>query len=359
MTPYSPGMPAAQLRRQTGIGRVVKLASNENAFGPSPAAVRAIRECSSSAHVYPDAAAFELRSALAEFYGIEPKHILLGNGSDELIRLLGLILLEGAEDEVLVGDPSFVVYDDAAKVVPCRLVKVPLNSRFEHDLPAMAKRLTERTRLVFIANPNNPTGTVVRKPEVDRFVADLPDSTLLVLDEAYYEFAADVSDFPNSLDYVREGKNVAGLRTFSKAYGLAGLRCGYGFASSGVAEAIDRVRQPFNVNSLAQSGAAAALGDREHVARTVAATRLGAIRIAEALRAIGASPCESYANFVFADFGYPAKPVVDGLLAKGVIVRSGEGFGCPNAIRVTVGTDEEIDIFERALRESVPAGVAR
>jgi histidinol-phosphate aminotransferase len=280
---------------------------------------------------------------------------MLGNGSDELIHLIGLLFLGGESDEIIVGDPSFSRYDAAAQLVPCRLVKVRLDRQYRHDLPAMARVVNPNTRLVFIANPNNPTGTIVRRKELISFLLDLPTSVTVVLDEAYFEFAEDEHDYPDSLDYVREGFNVIGLRTFSKAYGLAGIRLGYGFASPEVIDAIDRVREPFDVNSLAQAAGVAALEDAEHLNRTVANNREGLVNLARAFEKAGARPMESYANFVFADLGRPARPVFEALLSKGVITRSGHALGDDNCLRVSVGTPEEIEIFSQAFLDVMAA----
>jgi len=357
MVPYSPGKPISEVKRELGLADVVKLASNENPLGPSPLALQAVREAAVDMHLYPDGAAFELRQALASHFEIAASQIIFGNGSDELIRMLGWVLLDGPDDEVLCGDPSFICYDEAAHIVPCRLVKVPLDSNYVHDLTAMARALTDRTRLVFIANPNNPTGTIVKKKDVDAFLADVPETALTVLDEAYFEFARDVPGYPDGREYVLAGRNVAVLRTFSKAYGLAGIRCGYGFVPPEVADAVERARQPFNLNSLAQVAGLAALGDSDHVRRTIENNRDGANVISEALRKSGAQVCETYANFVFADLGRPSQPLVHALLAQGVIVRSGAPFRCPNCIRVTIGSPKEnerfVAAFENATMEAI------
>jgi histidinol-phosphate aminotransferase len=222
----------------------------------------------------------------------------------------------------------------------------------------MARAITDRTRLVFIANPNNPTGTIVRRRELDAFVAGLPQHVTLVLDEAYFEFAAGVEEFPDSLDYIRRGRNVVGLRTFSKVYGLAGIRVGYGFASEEVVDGIDRAREPFDVNSLAQVAAVAALDDEDHLTRTVENNRRGLAQLRKAFERVGARPMESYANFMFADLGRPAKPVFEALLRLGVITRSGHALGDENCLRVSVGTEEEMTIFEDALTKVMePASI--
>lgn len=345
MEPYSPGKPISEVRRELGIDKIIKLASNENPLGPSPRAVEAVRQAALSMHAYPDAGAFELKVAIGLRYGIAPDQILLGNGSDELIHMIGQLYLGSPEDEMIVGDPSFVRYDAAAKLAPSKLIKVPLDADYRHDLPAMAKATTANTKLIFIANPNNPTGTIVRRPELEAFLKDLPAETTTVLDEAYFEFAREAEDYPDSIELLAENFNVIGLRTFSKTFGLAGIRLGYGFASHAVVDAFDRAREPFNVNSLAQVAAIAALQDDEHIRATVENNRRGLQKLGDALTAVGAKVCESYANFVFADLGRPAQPVFQAFLRKGIIIRSGEIFGTPNCVRVSVGTEEETDTF--------------
>lgn len=345
MQPYAPGKPAAEVTRELGVSPVIKLASNENPLGPSPMAVDAVRAMAERMHVYPDASGFELRAAIAGKFGMPESSVFLGNGSDELIHMLGLLFLDSPEDEVIVGYPSFVRYDAAAHLAPAQLVRVPLDAEYRHDLTAMAARATDRTKLVFVANPNNPTGTIVREHELRAFLGDLPANATVVLDEAYFEFAADEPGYPISTDLIREGRNVIGLRTFSKTYGLAGIRVGYGFAAPEVVDAFDRAREPFNVNALAQAAAIAALQDDAHIARTVENNRRGLARISQALREQGATPFESYANFVFADLHRPSAPICQAMMRRGIVIRSGEMFGTPTCVRVSVGTDEEVTQF--------------
>jgi len=359
MQPYSPGKPAEEVKRELGLDRVVKLASNENPLGPSPKAIAAVQEAAARMHVYPDGAAHNLRTALSEKFGLPAKQILVGNGSDELIHLLGLVLLD-EKSEMMMGDPSFSRYDAAAHLSDSKLVKIPLDANYRHDLTAMAKAVTENTRLIWVANPNNPTGTVVREDEFSKFLHDIPVDTVVVLDEAYYEFAAHLTDFPNSVDYIKAGwPNVVGLRTFSKAYGLAGIRVGYGFAPPVIADAIERAREPFDVNSLAQVAAVAALGDDEHIQATVETNRRGLACLAGVFEEVGAKPMESFANFVYADLGRPARPVFDALLRRGVITRPGDVLGNPTCLRVSVGTDEEMEIFVKELKEVMSVAVSQ
>jgi len=350
MEPYSPGKPIDDVKRELGLERVVKLASNENPYGPSPKAVEAVKLAAEKMHIYPDGAARELSLALSKKLALPIENLIMGNGSDELIHLIGLVFLETDQDELVVGDPSFSRYDAAAQIGPSRLVKVPLDSNYVHDLPAMSRAVTKNTKLIFIANPNNPTGTIVRKAEFDRFLDDVPAHIPVVLDEAYFEFAQGAADFPNARDYVLAGRNVIGLRTFSKAYGLAGIRLGYGFGPAEVIDAINRVREPFNANCLAQVAGIAALDDDVYVQMTVENNRRGLELLADAFREVGAKPLESFANFMYADLGKPAKPVFQALLEQGIITRSGDALGNPTCLRVSVGTEEEMQIFVKALK---------
>jgi histidinol-phosphate aminotransferase len=351
MEPYAPGKPIAEVKRELGLERVVKLASNENPLGPSPKAVAALKRAAEEAHIYPDGAAHDFKQVASAKFGIPAEQIIVGNGSDELIHLLGLVFLETPEDEIIVGYPSFVRYDAAAQLAGSKLIRVPLDSDYRHDLSAMLAAVTSNTKLFFVANPNNPTGTLMSKSEIDDLLEKLPSQVTLVLDEAYFEFAAGEPEYPNSLDYVRAGKNVVGLRTLSKTYGLAGIRLGYGFAPPEIADAINRAREPFNVNSLAQLAGIAALDDDEHVRRTIDNNQHGLRRISEVLVSLKAKPCPSHANFVFADMGRPAQPIFRALLERGVIVRSGEMFGAPNCLRISVGTADEIEAFVKAIEE--------
>lgn len=349
MRPYEPGKPISTVKRELGLDRVVKLASNENPFGPSPKAVEAIRAAAFELHLYPDGAAFDLRSKLAERFEIGADQILVGNGSEELIANIGLALIQDPEDEVLTSEFSFPRYDAAAEIAPCKLVKVPLDSQWRFDLTALAASITDRTKIIYIANPNNPTGTIVRRKEIEAFMADVPGHALVVFDEAYFEFAAGEADYPDGLEYVRDGHNAVSLRTFSKAYGLAGIRAGYGFAPAYLVQAVERVRAPFDMNSLAQAAGVAALDDQDHVDRTVGNNSAERDRMRGALEELGCSVSESFANFHFVDLARPAQPVFDALLKKGYIVRP--MGAAKNHIRVTIGLPEENAGFLAALRE--------
>ncbi|MCW5937781.1 MAG: histidinol-phosphate transaminase [Fimbriimonadaceae bacterium] len=355
--PYSPGKPIEEVQRELGLTDVVKLASNENPYGPSPKVGEALRAAVGSLHLYPDAGARRVREALASHLDVAFDQIALGNGSDNLIGLLGAVFLGGPGESVVMGTPSFVRYDACAGAADSRLVQVPLDSNQRHDLPAMRKAIDETTRLVFIANPNNPTGTAVLDSDLRAFLSDVPATALVVLDEAYFEYARAEASYSNGVRLLQEGFRVAVLRTFSKAYGLAGLRLGYMVADHQVVDAIDRAREPFNVNSLAQVAALAALQDQAHVERCVALNRVGLERMVQEVRAMGLACVPSLANFLVVELDREAGPVFQGLLERGVIVRSGNVLGMPRTIRVSVGTESEVEKFLTAFTEVMKLGV--
>jgi histidinol-phosphate aminotransferase len=347
LKPYVPGKPIEEVQREYGLTDIVKLASNENPLGPSPRAVEAMREAAAHVWLYPDASCFRLTQALAAHWRAEPENLILGNGSDEIIQLAGLAFLEPG-DEVLTATPSFVRYEAAATLNKAELIEVPVRD-FRFDLAAMAERLSTRTRLVFIANPNNPTGTIVGKAELERFLDRVPARALVVMDEAYFEYA-DSLDYPDGWKYVREGRNVIVLRTFSKIYGLAGLRVGYGMASHAVIRYLQQVREPFNVNSLAQAAAIASLEDPEQVERARRVNREGKATLTAAFDALELPHVPTEANFILVDIRRNGREVFEGLLRRGVIVRTGDIFGLPTHLRVTIGTAEQNERFLQALR---------
>lgn len=334
LVPYVPGKPIEELERELGISQAVKLASNENPLGPSPKALAVLGEASKTLHRYPDGGAHRLRGALAERWKVSPDQVVLGNGSDEIIGLLVRAFLSPG-DEAVMADQTFVVYKlevTASHGVP---VAVPLKD-WRHDLPAMAAAVTPRTKLLFLCNPNNPTGTMVTASEVDALMQQVPDDVIVVFDEAYYEYVRS-GDFPDSLAYVTRGRNAVVLRTFSKIYGLAGLRIGYGLTTAEIAGYLNRVRPPFNTNSLAQRAALAALEDEEHVtrSRTLNQQEMAAVRVG--LDALGLRALPSEANFLYVDVGREGRPVFEALLREGVIVRHLQG----RMLRITVGLPDE------------------
>ena len=352
---YSPGKPIEEVKRELGLTDVIKIASNENPLGPSPKAVEAVKKAAENMHIYPDMFAVELRGAIGAKYGVDPAQVILGNGSDEILNLLALAMLGGPEDRVVMSQPAFLRYSATPIIPGAEGVRVPVTSDWKHDIDGLIKAITPGTNLVYIDNPGNPTGTIIRKPEMDDFIDKIPEGTLVVLDEAYYEFAKDEPGYPNGIDYLREGMPVVVSRTFSKTYGIAGARIGYAFAPLEIVDAYNRVREPFDVNTLAQAAAMAALDDEEHLARTLEVNKEGLKRIESRMKEIGHDTVESFANFVCIDCGRPAQEVADALLKQGVIVRSGHVLGMPRHIRVTIGTPDEVTRFLEAFEKAVSA----
>jgi histidinol-phosphate aminotransferase len=346
---YVPGKPIEETEREYGLTNVIKLASNENPLGPSPQAVEAIQRAVGQLHLYPDGASFHLLRALAGHLGVEPSEVVLGSGSNELIELL-IRTFMGPEDEGLVARGSFPAYKISLQSHGRRFVEVPMKDGFFYDLPAMAAALNARTRIVFLANPDNPTGTAFTRADLEAFLARVPADVLVVHDEAYFEFV-DAPDYPNGLDYFRKHPNVVSLRTFSKIHGLAGIRLGYGVMDAKLAGYVNRVRMPFNLTSLAQAAGLAALQDGEHVRRTRALNAEGLALLEAELPKLGARVPKSHANFVLADFGRPSLPLYEGLLRRGVIVRPMAGNGYPTCLRISIGTPEQNARCLSALRE--------
>ncbi len=343
ITPYSPGKPIEEVERELGLTGSIKLASNENPRGPSPKALAVLSEAAKTLNRYPDGGGHYLRLALADRWKVSPDQIILGNGSDEVITLLTRAFLE-AGDEAILADPSFVVYKIDVAAAHARPVPVPLKD-FRHDLPAMAKAVTARTRLVFVCNPNNPTGTYVTAAEVSAFMQAIPPDVIVVFDEAYYEYVT-ATDYPDTLSMLKGGRNVVLLRTFSKIYGLAGLRIGYGLTTPEIVQHLNRIRPPFNTNSMAQKAALAALSDEEHVRESRRVNTEGMASLAERLKALGLRVVPSQANFLYFDVKRDGKAVFEALLRQGVIVRHlGGAF-----LRVTVGLPQENDRFIAALQ---------
>ncbi len=346
--PYVPGKPIEEVQRELGLTRVVKLASNENPLGPSPKALAALVAGASEASVYPDNTSRDLTNALAERLGQPANRVLVGCGSDEIMHLAGLAFLAPG-DEVMFAEPGFSVYPITARQMGSREIRVPLKE-YMHDFRAMAEAATERTKLIFIGNPHNPTGTTVGDAELLSFLDELPSTAIAVIDEAYGEFA-ERPDYPRSLRWVDEGRNVIVLRTFSKIYGLAGMRVGYGVAADHLAYAMGLVRMPFTVGRLTQIAALAALGDADHVERTRALNRAGKAYLYAAFERLGLRAAPTEANFILVDLERDSRTCFEAFLRRGVIVRSGHSLGCPGHIRVTVGAAEENALFAQALEE--------
>lgn len=354
---YQPGRPVKEVARELGLGdpeTIVKLASNENALGPSPRAVEAMKEAASQMHVYPDGDSFYLRSAIAKKLGVSRDEVFMGHGSNEIIALLGHVYLEPGVSAVM-SEQAFVVYKLVAALYQAEAIEVPTRD-FAHDLDAMRAAIRPDTRLVFVANPNNPTGTVVSNEALYRFLDSLPDHVVAVMDEAYVELLRPEAQ-PDTLRYVRERKNVFALRTFSKSYGLAGLRVGYAVAPPEGVALLNRVRQPFNLNAMAQAAALAALADDGHLAHTRAMVEEGLSQLTQGLADLGIAYVPSSANFLLVRVG-KGQEYFQALLRERVIVRPVDGYGLPDYIRVTVGTHEENRRFLDALAKIFQRGQA-
>jgi len=355
LVPYEPGKPAEELMRERGLDSVVKLASNEGPWGPLPGAAAAIQAGIAGLNRYPDGANVLLRAALAERHGVDPAEVVVGHGADSVINNLSLALLEpGAE--VVFGWPSFPSYLLDTRMMGAVPVMVPLTADHAYDLDAMLAAVTDRTRLVYVCNPNNPTGTMVGRQALASFLRQLPAHVLPVLDEAYAEYVTDPEYADGIAEFFRAGEcPVVVLRTFSKIFGLAGLRVGYAVAPREIVRAIDKVRNAFDVTALAQVAALASLHELEGVQERVAANAVGRARLTEAVRALGMRPVESVANFVCVLLDGSGRELYERMLDRGVIIRPLDPFGMPNGVRITVGTDEENDIAIEALRAVTPA----
>lgn len=356
LKPYIPGKPIEELEREIGIKDSIKLASNENPIGPSPEALRALIEClvnpstSSSINRYPDGSGYHLKKALAERLSIREDNLILGNGTNELIDIAARTFLRPG-DEAVMADPSFVVYPMAVQAIGGKAIQIPLKN-CKHDLEAMAHATTQRTKIIFVANPNNPTGTINKEEEFDRLMSRVPEGVLVVVDEAYCEYVTDTR-YADSLKHFRSGKDVLILRTFSKIYGLAGLRIGYGIARTEILLEMNKLRPPFNTNSMAQKAALHALGDDAHVKYSQEINREGKKYLYEKLNSLKVRYIPTEANFIYILVGKDAHLLYNKMLRHGVIVRP---VGSQE-MRVTIGLPEEnkrfIEVLTLVMRETV------
>ena len=338
--PYEPGKPVEEVERELGLGDTVKLASNENPLGPSPLALQALRQQIGDLNRYPDGGGYYLRRTLAQLHGLTENEVVLGNGSTELVEILARTYL-GSDGNAVMSEKAFVMYRIAVTAVNGNAIEVPMRGS-THDLHAMADAIDERTRLVFVANPNNPTGTYVDRAAMDHLLSRLPEGALAVIDEAYREYVeGNHPDYPDLVPDLKSGARVVILRTFSKVYGLAGIRLGYALAPAGVISDLQRVRSPFNTNSLAQAAALAALEDQEHVRRSVMLNREGREMLATGLQHLGARVTPSVANFLLVEVPQAARDAFQSLLRQGVIVRPMDTYGFPSGLRISVGLPEE------------------
>jgi len=346
---YVPGKPIEEVQRELGLKEVIKLASNENCMGPSPKAIEAVRKNLANVNRYPDAQSFALRRKMAKFLSVSEDSLIFGNGSDEII-CLAVRTFVGEGDEVIIAKPTFLIYEIVSQTQGAKIKFVPLTGGLKHDLKAMKAAVTDRTKIIFIANPDNPTGTYVTKKELDDFLKGLPENIIVFLDEAYFEFADRLCrDYPDGLDYLgRKGIIVA--RTFSKIYGLAGLRIGYGIADPEITGYMERGREPFNVNILAQAAAEAALDDKAFLKKTLDHVEKEMDFLYKAFAKMGIDYIKSATNFILVDTKRDCKEVFAALLRKGVIVRDMKAWGMDTYIRVTLGTRPENKKFLEALK---------
>lgn len=343
---YQGGKPIEEVKRELGISDIIKLASNENPLGPSPLAMQAIQESAKQAHFYPDGNAYYLKADLAKHLGVTEDYLILTNGSNEVLQLVGETYL-GPGDEVIYAEGAFVVYKLVTTVCGATPVVVPMQ-KDTHHLPAMAAAITDKTKAIFIANPNNPTGTMVTVAETAQFMAQVPENVLVIFDEAYYEYVTH-PDYPQTLPYVMEERNFIITRTFSKIYGLAGLRIGYGIAPPSIIATMNPVRQPFNCNAVAQAAARASLKDTDHVKKSQTLNAAGKVFLYTAFDKLGLRYIKTEGNFIMVFVNQPGADLVDAMMKKGVIVRAMASYGYPDAIRVTIGKQEENERFLEVL----------
>jgi len=356
LAPYVPGRPIEEVEAQYGIHGAVKLASNENPLGPSPLALAAAHASLAQVHRYPDSSGSALREALSARFAVPPARIVLGSGAAEIIDLAVRAFVDPGQ-EVVVPAGIFRMFPIAVGRSGGSLVTVPAQDDLRPDLAALRRRIGEDTKLVALANPNNPTGAYVTRDELAAYFDGLPPHVLTVLDEAYFEFAEGAPGYPNGLDFLAAGQSVLVMRTFSKMYGLAGLRIGYAFAPEDVAAALHKVREPFNTTSLAQAAALAALGDEAFRRRVRALVEEERAFVVAGLNARGLPPHPSIANFLLVDVGRPFAPLEPEFARRGVILRPMGGWGFPDAVRVTIGSRPENERFLAALDEIVAAGL--
>lgn len=348
ISPYVAGKPIEEVERELGIKVQAKLASNENPFGPSPMVLKAMEEELSKINRYPDSDGYYLREKIAHLHGVTMEQIILGNGVTEILDLIARTFI-APEDNAVIAKQTFIMYPLVLQYLNANFTAVPLKD-YRYDLKAIANSVNERTKLVYIANPNNPTGTIVNKEEVNEFINSIPPHVVVAMDEAYYDYI-DTSDYPDSFAYIEAGKNIIILRSFSKAYGLAGLRIGYGIASQELLSYIHRVRLPFNANTLSQIAAIAALDDTDHMEYSKKANKEGMELLTSELTKMGVNFVESVTNFLLVITEKDSDEISNKLLHEGIIVRSMKKWGFPTSLRVTIGRKKEIEAFLLAFKK--------
>jgi len=351
LKPYQPGKPIEELQRELGVKEVVKLASNENPLGPSQMVLEAVQKQLLETARYPDGNGFVLKNAVAQHFDINTDQITLGNGSNDVLELIARAFAS-ADDEIIFSQYAFAIYPIVTQAINAKAVKVPAKG-WGHDLDAMLAAVNEATKVVFIANPNNPTGTWVDEKKLLQFMESVPRRVIVVVDEAYFEYASDPSmkadGYPDTMSWIPQFSNLIVTRTFSKAYGLAGLRVGYAVSHAGIADLLNRVRQPFNVNHLALAAAAAALRDSEYLQQAIKVNCEGLKQLQSGFDAMGLEYIPSCGNFLCVDVGEDAVDIYNGLLREGIIVRPVANYNMPNHLRISVGLNSENERFLKAL----------
>lgn len=347
--PYVPGKPIEEVMREYGLTEIDKLASNENQLGPSPLAVEALKAAAPEIHFYPESTAVDLKKDLGAYWGLDPEQLVIGNGGEELLSIIAQTFINEG-DEIVTAAPSFGIYQTTTSLLGAVSRTVPLKNH-AYDIDGMLAAVNEKTKLIYICSPNNPTGNIATAEQLDALYAGLPEGVALVLDEAYFEFASIRPEYPDGLSYLRKHPDTIVLRTFSKIYGIAGLRVGYLATSPQIAREMNKVKLTFNSNRLAQEAARGALRDREHRDRTVELNARSLVMMEEGFRSMGLDFIPSYGNFVFVDTGRPSAGVFEALLRRGTIVRPGHFWGWDNWIRVSTGTEEQTRRFLDRLRD--------
>jgi len=348
LSPYIPGKPIEEVKRELGLKEVIKLASNETSIGPSPLAIEAIKKEVENINLYPEATSRLLREKLSHKLKIDKEMIIFGNGADDVIDLVGMAFINEG-DEVITCETTFPAYRTAVKIMGGKLISVKLKD-FRFDLGEIVKRINEKTKMIFLCNPNNPTGTILTKEEINRFMEKIPQDIIVVFDEAYHDYVEN-KNYTSGLSYILEGKNVIVIRTFSKIAGIAGVRVGYGIAKPELIGYLRRVVNPFTTNRLAQVAAFASLDDEEHRKKVLRANHEGKKYLYKELDKLGLFYVPTETNFIFIDVKKDSETIFEKLLKKGVIVRPGKPYGCPNFIRVTIGTSYENKKFIQAMIE--------
>lgn len=350
LKPYPPGKTVEEIRRDLKIrGNIYKFNANENPLGPSPKVLEALQEALLEIHRYPEASYLELKKILAEKWKVNPLQIVLGNGSNEVIEFLFKALLE-KEDEIIVSEPSFLVYEKLAEIYNIKVKKIPLKRDFTHNFSEILEKISSKTKVIFLDHPNNPTGSTLKRKDWEEFLREVNFKVLVVIDEAYGDFIED-PEVPFGIEFLKRGYSVLILRTFSKAYGLAGLRLGYGITFEELAQVLDKVRQPFNINLLAVKAGLAVLKDEEYLEKSVQIVKEGRRFLREKLEALGFKVFPSQANFLMVDLGERAEKIYQRLMEKGIFLRSLKAYGFPNFLRISIGLPEENKILIQNLKE--------